>query len=148
MSQSYEFKKQVIQEAQETQNATIVARRHQLNPSMLRRRMREGRRTVGETQGVDGLVEDNIQLKRLVNERNLKIAVLQDVLRKKGPYVQQNYVHGQIVGFARSPPFSSSVTRSKCRGEHTMPGDIGSRVRPKRVTRIWAVPDASRPHIA
>jgi transposase-like protein len=86
MSQSYtaEFKKQVIQEAQETQNATIVARRYQLNPSMVRRWMQEGRRKARETQGVDGLVEENTPLKRLVIERDLQIAVLQDVLRKKG----------------------------------------------------------------
>ncbi|WP_242823933.1 transposase [Sulfobacillus thermosulfidooxidans] len=37
MSQTYspEFKQQIVQEAQDTQNATLVARRHQLSPSMV-----------------------------------------------------------------------------------------------------------------
>ena len=86
MSQSYseDFKQQVLREVQETGNATVVARRHQLSPSMVRRWAREARQEAGESQGVAGLVEENAQLKRLVIERDLQIAVLQDALRKKG----------------------------------------------------------------
>jgi transposase-like protein len=86
MSQSYtaEFKTQVIHEVQETQNATLVARRHQLSPSMVRRWSREVRQDTGESAGGLSLAEENAQLKRLVIDRDLQIAVLQDALRKKG----------------------------------------------------------------
>ncbi len=85
---SSEFKQQVLQEVQDTHNATIVARRHQLSPSMVRRWTREARQDAAELQGVSGLVEENTQLKRLVIERDLQIVVLQDALRKKGiPFV-------------------------------------------------------------
>ncbi len=81
---SSEFKQQVLQEVQDTHNATIVARRHQLSPSMVRRWTREARQDAGESQGVSGLIEENTQLKRLVIERDLPMVVLQDALRKKG----------------------------------------------------------------
>jgi transposase-like protein len=86
MSQSYtaEFKAQVIHEVQETQNATIVARRHQLSPSMVRRWSREVRQDTGKSSEGLSLAEENAQLKRLVIDRDLQIAVLQDALRKKG----------------------------------------------------------------
>ena len=81
---SREFKQQVLQEVQDTHNATIVARRHPWSPRMVRRWTREAPQGVGESQGVAGLVEENAQLKRLVIERDLQIVVLQDALRKKG----------------------------------------------------------------
>ena len=81
---SPEFKQQVLQEVQDTHNATIVARRHQVSPSMIRRWTREARQSAGESQGVPSLVEENTQLKRLVIERDWQIVVLQDALRKKG----------------------------------------------------------------
>lgn len=86
MSKSYaaDFKQQVVHEVQEIQNATLVARRHQLAPSMVRRWVREARQDSGEIQGIPSLVEENAQLKRLVIERDLHIAILQDALRKKG----------------------------------------------------------------
>ena len=86
MSQSYtaEFKVQVIHEVQETQNATLVARRHQLSPSMVRRRSREERQDTGNSAGGLSLAEENAPRKRLVIDRDLQIAVLQDALRKKG----------------------------------------------------------------
>ena len=86
MGQSYsvELKEQIIQEANETGNAALVARRHQLSPGMVRRWVRDGRREVGETQGMVRLADENAQLKRLVVERDLQIAILQDALRKKG----------------------------------------------------------------
>ncbi len=43
MSQTYsgEFEQQVVQEAQDTHHATLVARRHQIRPSMVRWWVRE-----------------------------------------------------------------------------------------------------------
>ncbi len=86
MSQSYtaEFKAQVIHEVQETQNATIVARRHPLSPSMVRRWSREVRQETGKSSEGLSRAEENAPRKRLVIDRDLQIAVLQDALRKKG----------------------------------------------------------------
>ncbi len=81
---SPEFKQQVLQEVQDTHNAMVVARRHQVSRSMVRRWMREARQDGGESQGIPRLVEGNTQLKRLVFERDLQIVVLQDAFRKKG----------------------------------------------------------------
>ena len=82
MSQSYtaEFKAQVIHEVQETQNATIVARRHQLSPSMVRRWSREVRQETGKSSEGLSRAEENAPRKRLVIDRDLQIAVLQDAL--------------------------------------------------------------------
>lgn len=44
------------------------------------------------------LVEENAQLKRLIIERDLQIAVLQDALRKKGRHPPSNYVNGPTRG--------------------------------------------------
>ena len=86
MSQSYtaEFKAPVIHEVQETQNATIVARRHPLSPSMVRRWSREVRQDTGKSSEGLSLAEENAPRKRLVVDRDWQIAVLQDALRKKG----------------------------------------------------------------
>ena len=86
MSQTYspELKEQVVQEVSGTHNATLVARRHQLPPGMVRRWAREARQR--REDHAEGLTpaQEIAQLKRLVIERDLQIMVLQDALRKKG----------------------------------------------------------------
>ena len=72
---SPEFKQQVLQGVQDPHNATIVARRHQVSPSMVRRWTREARQSAGELPGVPSLVEENTQLKRLVIERDLRMEI-------------------------------------------------------------------------
>ena len=86
MSQNYspELKQQVIQEARETGNAALVARRHHLSPGMVRRWVREALKTQhGNLQDMT-VVDENERLKKLLGEKELQIAVLQDLLRKKG----------------------------------------------------------------
>jgi transposase-like protein len=61
MSQTYslELKEQVVKEVQDTHNATLVARQHQLSPSMVRRWTREARqRTADSPEGLS-LAEGN-----------------------------------------------------------------------------------------
>ncbi|OLZ10219.1 transposase [Sulfobacillus thermosulfidooxidans] len=86
MSQTYspEFKQQIVQEAQDTQNATLVARRHQLSPSMVRRWVREAVKAAHHPHDLMSLVDENERLKKLLGEKDLQIAMLQDLLQKKG----------------------------------------------------------------
>ncbi|AEW06549.1 Integrase catalytic region [Sulfobacillus acidophilus DSM 10332] len=89
MSQTYapEFKQQVVREVRETGNAALVARQHQLNPSMVRRWVREALTAEYPDPQALSLAEENVRLKRLLAERDLQIAMLQDFLRKKGDAV-------------------------------------------------------------
>lgn len=86
MSHTYspEFKQQVVREARETGNAALVARQHQLNPAMVRRWVREALTAEYPDPQALSLAEENERLKRLLAERDLQIAMLQDFLRKKG----------------------------------------------------------------
>lgn len=86
MSQVYsaEFKQQIIQAARDTGNATLVARRHQLSPSMVRRWIRTVTQSQHQTDDVMTVVDENERLKRLLGEKDLENAVLKDLLRKKG----------------------------------------------------------------
>ncbi|SMC07981.1 Transposase [Sulfobacillus thermosulfidooxidans DSM 9293] len=60
---SPEFKQQIVQEAQDTQNATLVARRHQLSPSMVRRGVREAVKAAHHPPDLMSLVDENERLK-------------------------------------------------------------------------------------
>lgn len=86
VGQSYteEFKQQVIQESRETGNAAMVARRYQLSPSMVRRWTRTTTKAQHQADDVMTWVDENERLKRLLGEKDLQLAVLQDLLRKKG----------------------------------------------------------------
>ena len=68
MSQTYsaEFKQQVVQEAQDTHNATMVARRHQISPSMVRRWVRETMKARHQDDSPMTLVDENERLKKLL----------------------------------------------------------------------------------
>lgn len=79
-----EFKQQIIQEARDTGNAAIVARRHPRSPSMIRRWIRTATQTQHQADDVMTVVDENERLKRLLGEKDLQSAVLQDLLRKKG----------------------------------------------------------------
>lgn len=83
-SHSKELKQPVIQETRDTGNASLVARRHQLSPGMVRRWVREATTTMHAGQDVMPFLDENERLKRLLGEKDLQIAVLQDLLRKKG----------------------------------------------------------------
>lgn len=89
---SKEFKEKVIKEAIETGNATLVARQYDLNTSMLNRWVREFKNL--KKQSVDHqeykdhhaamkmLESENETLKKLLGDKDLKIAILEDLLKK------------------------------------------------------------------
>lgn len=91
---SEEFKRQVVQEAIETGNKALVARRHQLSPNLVHKWMNAFQEdndfSIGETisSSVMKQVEkENDQLKKLLGEKDLEIAILRDVLKKKNPHL-------------------------------------------------------------
>ena len=86
MSPTYtaEFKSQVLREVKETGNASLVGRRHQMQPGTVRRWVREAKQEAYPDPDARSLADENEQLKRLLGEKELQIAILQDLLKKKG----------------------------------------------------------------
>jgi transposase-like protein len=96
---SQEFKVQVCKEAIETGNAALVARRYELSPNMVNRWVKEYRE--GKYDDVISIVgtspietkklsQENDQLKRLLGEKDLEIAILRDLIKKKNPHLLKN----------------------------------------------------------
>ena len=94
-----DFKVRVVQEAIETGNGSIVARRYGLAPAVVNRWARSykehgvdaftspkkrSRSSGGPDPRTQGIERENDQLKRLLGEKDLKIAILRD-LEKRGP---------------------------------------------------------------
>jgi Transposase and inactivated derivatives len=95
-----EFKQQVIQEAKEVGNAAQVARRHNISPQVLYRWMEQSEHMdwkttsstskaisayVPSSQEFRALEGENKQLKELLGEKDLEIAVLRDLIKKQNP---------------------------------------------------------------
>lgn len=95
---SKDFKLQVIKEAQETGKITLVARRYELNPNMVSRWIREykdgkfGDVDVAVQTDIDSkeLSKENEKLKILLGEKDLEIAILRDLIKKKNPHLLKN----------------------------------------------------------
>jgi transposase-like protein len=97
---SKEFKLQVIKEAQETGKITLVARRYELNPNMVGRWIREYKDGKFGDVDVDVAVQpdlhskelskENEKLKMLLGEKDLEIAILRDLIKKKNPHLLKN----------------------------------------------------------
>lgn len=95
---SKDFKLQVIKEAQETGKITLVARRYELNPNMVSRWIREykdgkfGDVDVAVQTDLDSkeLSKENEKLKILLGEKDLEIAILRDLIKKKNPHLLKN----------------------------------------------------------
>jgi len=95
---SDEFKKQVVKEALETGNSSLVGRKYNISPSIVARWVREEKpspmkdMTKKALQASPGMLEDpkevkkameqNMQLKRLLGEKELEIEILRDLLKK------------------------------------------------------------------
>jgi transposase len=90
-----EFKEQVIKEAIETGNTALVARQYNLAPNMLYRWIREYQnpksnenhqpavqQTTVNSSVVKSLETENTTLKKLLGEKDLQIAILEDLLKK------------------------------------------------------------------
>lgn len=93
-----EIKMQIVKEAMETGNASIVARRHNIAASLVARWVRcykrhgtfyppTGASAKNGTANHDykNLARENEQLKKLLGEKDLEIAILRDLLKKTNP---------------------------------------------------------------
>jgi transposase-like protein len=96
---SKEFKIQVANESIETGNAALVARRYELSPNMVNRWVKEYKEGKFDQDGVQGvstpletkkLSQENDQLKRLLGEKDLEIAILRDLIKKKNEIKKRN----------------------------------------------------------
>ena len=84
-----EFRNQIIKEVEEVGNATLVARKHDLVPGTVTRWVREVKQTnkTNNPLNIDystnsSLDKENEQLKKLLGEKDLEIAILKDLLKK------------------------------------------------------------------
>lgn len=93
---SAEFKQQVVQEAIETGNKALVARRHELSPNLVNKWVKAFQEQGNLDDSVQEIVspleikqleDENDQLKKLLGEKDLEIAILRDVLKKKNPHL-------------------------------------------------------------
>ncbi len=91
---SPEFKAQVVKDAVEVGNASIVARRHGLSVHMVSRWVREQNgsknplsltsiRAQRGTNDPKSLSVENDKLKKIIGEKELEIEILRDLLKKK-----------------------------------------------------------------
>lgn len=95
-SYTREFKIRVVQEAIETGNNTVVARRYEVHPSMVARWVRQYKkrgeaafqrtkaptRTVAGPRELQELQRENERLKKLLGQKELENAILKDLLEK------------------------------------------------------------------
>ncbi|WP_372814814.1 transposase [Paenibacillus sp.] len=99
-SYSIEFKQQLIQEALEAGNASQVARRHGIDGKMLSRWIRQSKQTSWKNASPESkkvaaytptpkefqaLEQENDNLKKLLGEKDLEIAILRDLVKKVNP---------------------------------------------------------------
>lgn len=89
-----EFKQQVIKEANETGNCTIVARRYDINPNVLARWVREHKgngsitsNSIIVSSDVKQIEDENEKLKKLLGEKELENQILRDLIKKSNPHL-------------------------------------------------------------
>ena|GEM_PF-240378 len=88
-----EFKQKIVKEALETGNCSIVGRKHSISSSIVARWVREYKRN-NESAGIDknqlinydtldikNIEKENESLKKLLEEKDLEIAILRDLLK-------------------------------------------------------------------
>lgn len=103
---SPQFKQQIIRECHETGNASLVARKHELNYNTLRRWINQARQNNGQFPGkINGkpttmtpeevrqlhskreeLEVENEKMKKALGDQALEIAILRDLLKKTDPH--------------------------------------------------------------
>ncbi|SFA52711.1 Transposase and inactivated derivatives [Parageobacillus thermantarcticus] len=96
---SKEFKLQVVKEALEVGNKALVARRYELSPNLVQRWVKAyeegklGQEMVSSSSSAEikRLEEENEQLKKLLGEKDLEIAILRDLIKKKNPHLLKNW---------------------------------------------------------
>lgn len=85
-----EFKNQIVKEVEEIGNATLVARKHDLVAGTVTRWVGESKKTNKKNNRLNQncdtdptlLEHENDQLKKLLGEKDLEIAILRDMLKK------------------------------------------------------------------
>lgn len=81
-----DFKQQIVKEAKETHNSALVARNHNLSPSQVAKWVRETDypipKGMPQTKENKELIKQNTLLKKLLAEKELENAILQDLLKK------------------------------------------------------------------
>lgn len=92
-----EFKQQIIKEAIETGNCSIVARRYEINPNVLTRWVREYKNNDNTLSNVPNNVlakpdsklmeAENEKLKKLLGEKELENQILRDLIKKSNPHL-------------------------------------------------------------
>ena len=94
---SKEFKLQVVKEALEVGNKALVARRYELSPNLVQRWVKAyeegklGQEMAPSSAEIKRLEEENEQLKKLLGEKDLEIAILRDLIKKKNPHLLKNW---------------------------------------------------------
>jgi len=95
-----EFKEQLIKESQEVQNVSLVARRHSVSPNTIHTWIRkskirgfvsplpkdENKRFAEIEKRLEGISRENNELKKLLGEKELELAVLRDLRDKTNPW--------------------------------------------------------------
>lgn len=102
---SAQFKQQIIREIQDTGNINMVARKHELNANTLRRWVNQFKQSSGTLPGKslgkpthvtpsehqqvvserDELASEVDQMKKVLGEQALEIAILRDLVKKANP---------------------------------------------------------------
>lgn len=97
------LKEQLIREVQEVGNAVPVAKRHGVNIKTLYRWIHESKHKSWEVAPADAkkiaqympspqefrqVEQENEQLKKILGEKDLEIAILRDLIKKKNPGFQ------------------------------------------------------------
>ncbi len=93
-----EFKKQVVKEALETGNSSLVGRKYNISPSivarwvravkpdpmkkMTRKALQASTNLIEDPKEAKKAIEQNVQLKKLIGEKELEIEILRDLLKK------------------------------------------------------------------
>ena len=94
-SYSKEFKEQILKEVEETGNATLVARNHGIPPTTIYTWIKARKKSTNDYSTRDPkssnfnstnynkeIEKENEQLKKLLGEKDLEIAILKDLLKK------------------------------------------------------------------
>lgn len=92
---SNDFKLQIVKEALESGNKAAVARRYEIATNMLHRWVKDyesGKLGEVSLEGIPPLEakvlsKENEQLKKLLGEQALEIAILRDLIKKKNPHL-------------------------------------------------------------
>ncbi len=91
---SPEFKQQIVKEALEVGNSSIVARKYDINQNIVSRWVRQSKnndvnRTIPRVpQNHKELLNENEQLKKLLGKKELENEILRDLLKKTNPQLR------------------------------------------------------------